>query len=93
MLHAVGMGQACVQRWKDSTVYPKEADGGAEMLDTYTKPDVLVIPGSSVMSFLIELQIKCNGNIRRKSSLDWKMRRPCKKCHLNGALGDARPAT
>lgn len=35
MLHAVGMGQACVQRWKD-TVCPKGADGGAEMLDTYT---------------------------------------------------------
>lgn len=57
------MGQACVQRWKD-TGYPKEADGGAEMLDTYTKLDV--IPGLNVMSLLIELQIKCSGNIRRK---------------------------
>lgn len=84
------MGQACVQRWKD-TVYPKGADGGAEMLDTYTKLDI--IPGSNVMSFLIELQIKRSGNIRRKSSLGWRMRRPCKKCHLNWALDDARPAT
>lgn len=97
MLHAVGMSQACVQRWKNNTVYPKEADDGAEMLDTYTKPDRLVIPGSNVMSFLIELQIKHNGNIKKKKfiglekektlqevPLELVLRR-CKASHIDGS--------
>lgn len=84
MLHAVGMGQACVQRWKD-TVYPKEADGGTEMLGTCTKLDI--IPGSNVMSFRLELQIKRSGNIKRKSSLDWKNEKTFLEVPLELGLG------
>lgn len=72
MSHAVGTGQACVRK-VIGTIYLQEADGGAEMLDTYTKLDINT--RFTVMSFLIELHRKCSGNTRRNSLLKLKKKK------------------